>query len=80
MLTASPTTLREPRGTCGEYRLVARIGAGGMANVDLAVAAGANGQNQLVVLKRLFRNLAEDAGSEMTGRPKENDRDLSDPI
>jgi serine/threonine protein kinase len=60
MSTASPTTLREPRGTCGEYRLVARIGAGGMANVDLAVACGADGQNQLVVLKRLFRTLAAD--------------------
>ncbi len=45
-------------GTCGAYRVVAHLGSGGMADVDLALAKASNGQHKLVVLKRLFRHSA----------------------
>ena len=44
----------------GKYRLLAELGAGGMANVFLGVAQGPSGFNKLLVLKTLRPNLAED--------------------
>src|SRR5689334_11097452 len=47
--------------TLGKYRLVARLGTGGMADVYLAVAQGPMNVNRLVVIKRLRDEHAEDA-------------------
>ena len=53
------------RGTTslGKYRLIARLGTGGMAEVFLAVAQGALNVNRLVVVKRLRDQQADDEGS-----------------
>ncbi len=47
-------------GTFGKYKLVARIGNGGMAEVFIAVANGPAGFNKLVVIKRLLPKIAAD--------------------
>lgn len=47
----------------GKYRLFARLGSGGMADVYLAVAQGAMNVNRLVVIKRLRDEHANDPGS-----------------
>jgi serine/threonine protein kinase len=47
----------------GKYRLIARLGTGGMAEVFLAVAQGAMNVNRLVVVKRLRDEQADDAAS-----------------
>ncbi len=47
----------------GNYRLFARLGSGGMADVYLAVAQGAMNVNRLVVIKRLRDEHASDPGS-----------------
>ncbi len=44
----------------GKFRLVAKLGRGGMGEVFLAVIAGAQGIKKLVVVKRLRDTLAED--------------------
>ena len=50
--------------TClGKYRLLARLGTGGMAEVYLAVAQGAMNVNRLVVVKRLRDEQADDESS-----------------
>ena len=46
----------------GKYRLLVRLGRGGMAEVYVAVARGPAGFNKLVVVKRLLPSLAEDEG------------------
>src|SRR5689334_13480673 len=53
------------RGTTslGKYRLLARLGTGGMAEVFLAVAQGAMNVNRLVVVKRLRDAQASDEAS-----------------
>jgi phosphate transport system substrate-binding protein len=45
----------------GDYRLIARLGRGGMADVFLAVREGLVGFSKLVVVKRLRQDLAEHA-------------------
>ena len=47
----------------GRYRLFARLGSGGMADVYLAVARGAMNVNRLVVIKRLRDEHGSDASS-----------------
>jgi eukaryotic-like serine/threonine-protein kinase len=47
----------------GRYRLIARLGTGGMAEVYLAVAQGAMNVNRLVVVKRLRDQQADDESS-----------------
>lgn len=47
----------------GKYRLFARLGTGGMADVYLAVAQGAMNVNRLVVIKRLRDEQANDPGA-----------------
>jgi serine/threonine-protein kinase len=42
----------------GKYRLMAKLGQGGMADVYLAIARGALGVNKLVVIKQLRATLA----------------------
>jgi len=50
----------------GKYRLIAKVGRGGMAGVYLAVARGPVGFNKLVVIKRLLPQFVEeDAVREM---------------
>jgi serine/threonine protein kinase len=44
----------------GKYRIIARLGQGGMASVFLSVAAGPIGFNKLLVLKVLKEELSED--------------------
>jgi eukaryotic-like serine/threonine-protein kinase len=44
----------------GNYRLIARLGAGGMARVHLALSRGAGGFQKLVVLKTLREEFADD--------------------
>ena len=44
----------------GRYQVIAEIGAGGMADVFLAVARGPAGFNKLAVIKRLKPRLVED--------------------
>lgn len=46
--------------TIGKYRLIASLGAGGMAQVFLAIASGPAGFNKLLVLKLLHSDLAKD--------------------
>ncbi len=46
----------------GKYRLLLRLGRGGMAEVYVAVARGLAGFNKLVVVKRLLPAMASDDG------------------
>ena len=60
-LAASPTSSGTRRAVgFGRYRLFARLGSGGMADVYLAVAHGAMNVNRLVVIKRLRDEHAND--------------------
>src|SRR5262249_5106354 len=45
------------------YRVMLRLGQGGMANVYLAISTGRTGVKKLVVLKTLRPHLAEDAAA-----------------
>src|SRR5579859_1389506 len=45
----------------GKYRVIARLGAGGMSEVFLACGRGLGGFSKLAVLKVLRANMAEDA-------------------
>ena len=45
----------------GKYRIIARLGQGGMASVFLCVAAGPIGFNKLLVLKLLKEDLSHDS-------------------
>src|SRR5215218_3423864 len=55
----------ELSGAC-RYRLVRRLGAGGMGEVYLATQEGPGGFSREVVLKRMLPHLADDsAGREM---------------
>ncbi|HEX6836454.1 MAG TPA: serine/threonine-protein kinase, partial [Polyangia bacterium] len=49
-------------GPFGRYRLLDRLGAGGMAEVYRAVLDGPQGFSRNVVLKRILPNLAHDEG------------------
>lgn len=49
--------------TLGKYRIIAKLGTGGMAEVYLAVAHGAMNVNRLVVVKRLRDEQASDEAS-----------------
>jgi serine/threonine-protein kinase len=49
--------------TLGKYRIIAKLGTGGMAEVYLAVAHGAMNVNRLVVVKRLRDEQANDEAS-----------------
>ena len=51
-----PTTPRR----IGPYRIVRRLGQGGMAEVFLAVAPGASGFERLVAIKRLRPEFEEE--------------------
>ena len=44
----------------GKYYLLDRIGAGGMAEVFLAVAIGPEGFQRTLVIKRMLPNLSQD--------------------
>lgn len=59
--TGRPITERCVR--LGKYRIMAKLGTGGMADVFLAVAEGAMNVNRLVVVKRLRDEQASDAGA-----------------
>ena len=50
-----------PDGVFGRYRLFAKLGSGGQADVYLAVARGTLGVDKLVVIKRARPGLAADA-------------------
>jgi serine/threonine-protein kinase len=49
-----------PDGVLGRYRLFARLGSGGQADVFLAIACGTLGVDKLVVIKRAKPGLAAD--------------------
>ena len=49
-----------PDGVLGRYRLFARLGSGGQADVFLAIARGTLGVDKLVVIKRAKPGLAAD--------------------
>lgn len=57
-----PATVNEPRArrNIGNYRLIARIGTGGMAKVFLALSSKAGGFNKLLVLKVMREEVAND--------------------
>jgi serine/threonine-protein kinase len=55
-----PVTASAPLETLDEYRLIARLGRGGMAEIMLASRPGAHGP-ELVVVKRLHEEDADDA-------------------
>jgi serine/threonine protein kinase len=57
---ANPGFVTEPQERIGRYDLVRRLGSGGMAEVHLARAAGIEGFEKLVVLKRILPGLAAD--------------------
>src|SRR5688500_939333 len=59
--TAPPSSDRSV--TLGKYRVIAKLGTGGMAEVYLAVARGAMNVNRLVVVKRLREEQASDPAS-----------------
>src|SRR4051794_3422745 len=46
--------------TTEKYRPIAKLGAGGMASVELAVMNGTGGINKLLVVKKLLAHLAPD--------------------
>jgi Protein kinase domain/Periplasmic binding protein len=50
-----------PDGAFGRYRLFAKLGSGGQADVYLAIARGTLGVDKLVVIKRAKPGLAADA-------------------
>jgi serine/threonine-protein kinase len=56
---ASSPDVGEPQEVAGKYRLFARLGQGGMADVFLANAHGPMGFNKLVVVKRLRAGLVD---------------------
>jgi serine/threonine protein kinase len=66
MMVGNDTTLDEvdlsevAREQVGPYELIRRLGAGGMAEVHLARAAGIEGFEKLVVLKRILPHLSAD--------------------
>ena len=47
-------------GRIGKYRILARIGQGGMARVLLTMSEGPHGFNKLLVVKELREELAHD--------------------
>src|SRR4051812_39738380 len=53
-----PASARDVR--FGHYRLVERIGAGGMAEVHRAIADGPGGFQRTVVIKRMLPHLCDD--------------------
>jgi eukaryotic-like serine/threonine-protein kinase len=56
-------TQSERAVSLGKYRVIAKLGTGGMAEVYLAVAQGAMNVNRLVVVKRLREEQAGDPSS-----------------
>jgi serine/threonine-protein kinase len=54
-----PEAEQDKLGVVGRYRLIAKLGHGGMADVFLAVANGPASFNKLVVVKRLRSAIAE---------------------
>lgn len=61
-MTALPHQAPAPTGveSIGKFRLLTRLGSGGMADVYLALARGPSRFAKLSVLKRLKQSLAEE--------------------
>jgi eukaryotic-like serine/threonine-protein kinase len=59
----TPIPSSDRTATLGQYRIIAKLGTGGMAEVYLAVAQGAMNVNRLVVVKRLREEQASDPES-----------------
>ncbi len=55
-----PAVVAAPPDRLGRYELLRRLGSGGMAEVHLARAAGLEGFQKLVVLKRILPHLSAD--------------------
>jgi len=56
----SPAAPPRPVQTFGRYTLLQRIGAGGMAEVFLAIVAGPEGFQRSMVIKRMLPHLSQD--------------------
>src|SRR4051794_22334180 len=56
----SNTTIGGEPGAPTRYKILSRIGGGGMAEVFLGVMQGPGGYTKLVVLKRIWPELASD--------------------
>jgi serine/threonine-protein kinase len=69
-----PITATEGAFRVGKYLVFAKLGAGGMAEVFLAVARGSLDVNKLVVVKRLLRRDAAE-GADMTVAAEEDERE-----
>ena len=60
-MSTSPSSSAMQDTAFGKYRLIAKLGHGGMAEVFLAVVTGPAGFNKLQVVKKLRHELTDDA-------------------
>ncbi|HEU4534377.1 MAG TPA: protein kinase, partial [Polyangiaceae bacterium] len=60
MAPTSPDSAPAPPTQIGRYRIVARLGGGGMADVYLGVASGLVGFTKLSVVKVVKREIASE--------------------